>query len=265
MTRTLALVSTLLFATLLQADTASLTLRFVFDGEPPAAKPLEVPAKFQHVTGPIPNERLVIDPESRGIRNIVVHVFTGRGGSEIELNPYDGKKRQLITENNRFEPHILFARAGDKLELIDKLSYGHSPHIAFLNNPTRSLTVAPLQNPLPLKLPEPVPIRVLCNINPWMEAHLVILDHPFAAISDSRGAIRIDGLPVDSDLVFRVLHEAAPIQQVTIEGVSQTWDRSRFRLKLSPGVNDLGDVFVSSDTFTDKSSGGPTDARETSR
>lgn len=43
--------------------------------------------------------------------------------------------------------------------------------------------------------PAESPVWITCSIHPWMRAHALSLDHPFAAITDSGGRFEIRGLP----------------------------------------------------------------------
>jgi len=95
-----------------------------------------------------------------------------------------------------------------------------------------------------LKKAEPAPIPIDCNIHPWMKSYILVLDHPFAAVSDENGEMTIKGLPVGKKLVFRVYHEAGAIKEVSIDGKTEKWKRSRFEVEIKEGMNDLGTVIV---------------------
>ncbi len=77
-----------------------------------------------------------------------------------------------------------------------------------------------------------------------MRAYLVVLDHPFASVSGKDGILKIDGLPTNTKLIFRVFHEAGKIDQVTINEQNVVWARSRFDVDLAPGLNDLGEILI---------------------
>jgi len=53
---------------------------------------------------------------------------------------------------------------------------------------------------------ESVPIRVNCDFHPWMNAHWLIVDHSYAALTDKDGKFQIDNLPV-GEHNFRIWHE----------------------------------------------------------
>lgn len=229
------------------AEDATLKMRFVFDGVPPATKHVEIRPAIAPAGCPVVDETLLVDPKSRGIRNVVVYVYTGRGGSKLDLPPHKGEKLRMVMANARFDPHILLARAGDTLELIDRGPNQHNANVNFFRTPPRGPVIPVNQpNPIPMPQPEPAPVPVECNIHPWMRAYIVLLDHPFAAVSDSDGNITIDGLPTETNFVFQVFHEAGRIDRVGMDGVETDWNRGRFIVDLAAGVNDLGDILVPS-------------------
>ncbi len=232
-------------------QTATLQMRFVLDGAPPPVKQIDVAPAFAPAVGPIIDERLLVDPKSRGIKNILVYVYTGREGTKIEVPPRQNQRRRLTMANARFDPHILIAQAGDTLELVERGPNQHNPNLSFFANTPRGILIPPGRpNLIPLLKPEPAPIPVDCNIHPWMRAYVVVLDHPFAAVSDSDGNLKIAELPTDTSLTFRVFHEAGRIDHVKISGVDTDWRRSRFDIELAAGVNDLGDILIPPESLT---------------
>ncbi len=75
---------------------------------------------------------------------------------------------------------------------------------------------------------------------------MLALDHPFASISDDDGKIQIDGLPTGETVMFRIYHEKAAggIQQILVNGQSQTLKKNLIEIELKPGLNDLGVITI---------------------
>jgi hypothetical protein len=46
---------------------------------------------------------------------------------------------------------------------------------------------------------ERLPIRVACDIHPWMHAWIMVFDHPFYAVTGTDGTFEIQGLPAGTD------------------------------------------------------------------
>ncbi len=241
----LTIACSLLFGSVAYAETASLKMRFVLDGEAPIPNQFNAPPGVAPAGGPILDERILVDPISKGIQNVVVYVDTGRRGVKLDVSAYKGVKRQLVAANGRFDPHVLLSRVGDSLEVINRGPIGLSANIGFFKNPPRGF-LAPPGKPMvyPLELPEPAPLPIVCNSHPWMSANILVLDHSFAAVSDSSGVIVIDGMPANTKFIFRVFHEAGQINEVKIDGQQTIWSNSRFTVEMVSGMNDLGDVLV---------------------
>ena len=53
---------------------------------------------------------------------------------------------------------------------------------------------------------ERLPTRVNCDIHNWMSANWLIIDHPYAAITDKEGRFKIESVPV-GEHNFVVWHE----------------------------------------------------------
>ena len=227
-------------------ETASLRMRFVYSGKPPQIRMIE-PHLDKDFCGRcmIPDEHLIVDPFNRGIKNVVVYLDNHRG--KIKLPPSKSLPMTLDLQfrSCRFKPHVLAAKKGDSIHVIHRDAIGHNANFRFLNNHLTSIAI-PSGKPYLVKLhaTEPTAVPVSCNIHPWMNAHLFVLDHRFIGISTRKGFVEVKGLPVGVELPFRVWHETMSMQTVVIKGTATHWERSRFSLRLSPGVNDLGTISV---------------------
>ena len=82
-----------------------------------------------------------------------------------------------------------------------------------------------------------------------MKAYVSVLDNPFSSVSNGNGTVVLEGLPTDEKLMFRVHHESAKINNVTIQGKTKFWSHSRFEMSLSSDLTDLGDVLIPANAF----------------
>jgi|SRR6056297_205909 len=228
-------------------NAGDLKMQFVFDGNVPAAKPIDV-NRDQEFCGKhgLTDESLVINPKNKGIKNVIVYVYTGRGGSDLPESPEKNTVHELANKNCRFEPHVVVAQVGDTLKVTNPDPVGHNANLNFLKNNAANLMIpAGQEKVVKLTESEPAPIPVECNIHPWMKSYVVVLDHPYAAVSDEDGNLVIKGLP-NEELVFRVNIEAADgsLKEVIVDGKKQVWKRNRFEVDIKEGVNDLGVVKI---------------------
>lgn len=236
----------MLCGTTASAETGDLKIRFEYDGSPFEPQPVDAnkDAQFCGKHG-LTNERLLVNQENKGIKNVVVYVYTGRGGSDLPKSEPQKATHTLANSNCRFEPHIVIAQTGDTLKITNPDPVGHNANLNFFSNMPQNFTIPPKQEKsVELPQAEPAPIPVDCNIHPWMRAYVVVLEHPFVAKSDENGELTIKGIPAGEKLTFRVFHEAGSIDEVTINGKEETWKRSRFEVDIKPGLNDLGTVAI---------------------
>lgn len=252
MTRSLAIFGFLLLSTVIHAQDASLKMRFVFDGDAPTPQQFRRQGLFGPI-GPIIDERLLVDPSTNGIRNVVVFLDDKDGHATRDKQPHESEQRQLTMRDYRFDPHVVIARAGDEIELRNQGPTDYLLQFRFFVNPQPPIHIAAgVSEFISPTNPERGPAQVECGIHPWMSARLVILEHSFAAVSDEDGALTIEGLPAGKTLTFRVNHEAGRIDQVRSGKQLLLWSRNRFTIKLQPGLNDLGDIFVPADALLRK-------------
>ena len=166
------------------AEWANLRGRFVYDGTPPAPKKL-IPNKDVAFCGKfeIPDERLIVNQENGGIADIVIYLRK----KPKRISPaYD--EVLLDNINCRFDPHVQLFRTGQTLVVGNKDAIGHNSNFAMFRNALPNQLI-PALGSFKSQIPdaEPFPVKVACNIHPWMSAVLVVKDHPYVAISDTNG------------------------------------------------------------------------------
>jgi plastocyanin len=244
----------LICATLLVAapawsqDTGTLKVRFAYGGAAFKPQPIDAnkDAQFCGQHGLV-SERLLVNADNGGLKNVVFYVFTGRGGSKLPAQPASNETIVLANDKCRFEPHIVTVQVGDTIKITNPDPVGHNANMNFFANPAQNITIPPGGEKLvKVEKPEPAVIPVDCNIHPWMRSYVVALDHPFAAVSNENGEIEIQGLPVGEKLVFRLYHEAADsaIKEVLIEGKATELKKNLLELPIKAGVNDFGTITI---------------------
>ncbi|HHK42899.1 MAG TPA: methylamine utilization protein, partial [Planctomycetaceae bacterium] len=92
--------------------------KFLYDGTPPTPGALSI-TKDKEYCGKfsLVDERLVVNPDNKGIANVVVMLYVRRG-KKVNVHP-DLKKAsgsvELDNNHCRFDPHIAFVRTGQEL------------------------------------------------------------------------------------------------------------------------------------------------------
>lgn len=226
-------------------ETGTLKARFVYAGK--AVQPAQLNFGGRAAGVPITEERLLVHPEDNGIRNVVMHVYTGRGGSKLPNVIHKPRTVPLACRDFRFEPHVVQLQVGDKLEIKNQDQVGYNLNLNFFGNMAQNLPIASgATHVIPINGRQPGVIPIECNIRPWMRAYAVVLEHPFGDVSDEHGNIEITGLPAGERLAFRLYHEAAAgtIKEVTIDKAVVALRRNILEIGITPGMNDLGTITI---------------------
>jgi len=250
MLRRTLLTAVAALATTTAATAGDLKIHFEYDGavfQPPA---IDVTKDAQFCgKHDLTDESLIVNPKNKGIKNVVVYVYTGRGGSDIEEVDPVNNTHTLANKNCRFDPRIVTMQAGDTLKVTNPDPVGHNANLNFLRNDAANLMVpANSFKNVQVPQPEPAPIPVECNIHPWMKAYVLVLEHPYVGVSDENGDLVIKDLP-EGELSFRIWVEAADgaLSTVKVNGESERWSRNKFEYEVEAGVNDMGTVTLTAD------------------
>ncbi len=230
-----------------QDKTGDLKITFKLKGDIPKLADVNVTTDKQFCgKHPIKDERLIVDEKSKGIKNVAVYIYTGRRGTELPKQEPQVRTIKLANKDCIFDPHVLITQAGDTLEVSNPDAIGHNTNLPFFKNKPVNFTLpAGQKKDVLLTDAEPAVIPFACNIHPWMVGHILVVDHPFAAVSDEQGVLEIKGIPVGKDVVFRAWHEVGTFKnEIFIDGKKDEWKSNKFEIDIKEGMNDLGVVEV---------------------
>ncbi len=230
--------------------------KFVLDGTLPNPAALQV-TKDQEFCGKhnLVDESVVVNAENKGIANVVVHLYIGRGDKAPEPHESyaEAASTPIVIDNDkcRFEPHVLFLQPNQTLLIKNSDPVGHNTKIDSVDNPAFNQTLpsgAEIEHTFVSM--ERRPAGVSCSIHPWMRGWLVIQDTPYAVISDANGEFEIPNLPAGT-WTFQVWHETAGmISKANVGGKAETWRKGRFEVTIQGDeTNDLGTLELAADLF----------------
>ena len=228
-----------------------LKIRFLYDGEPPPQKFMQLP----DVPAPgIADESFIVDPETRGIANVIVYLRPAAiGGLPIHpqlLQPTDAVSVMTI-RGFRFQPHVAFVCVGQSLEIHNQEMFGHNPKIDFLSNTPDNLILrgGDIGRTRILSGTERLPVNVSDSIKPWLSAKLVVNDHPYVGKTNTDGILTMQNIPI-GNWTFQAWHETAGyLRNVEVANQRTTWEKGRFQIQINPKLNDFGDVKISPESF----------------
>ena len=154
----------------------------------------------------VPNERLMVNPKSKGIANCFVYMIKAPKDMPEGLKK---AKEPVITFDQKgcqFLPHALLVRHDQTVKVLSDDPVGHNTHTHPIRNDQFNSAIKPNERDgveIKLKVAEKLPLSVKCDIHTWMTAWWLVLDHPYAAVTDAEGNFTITDLPPgDHDFII---------------------------------------------------------------
>jgi plastocyanin len=174
-------------------DGGTLTGVVKFAGAPPRLEPLAV-NKNRDVCGDSKDSEVLVLGVERGVRGSVILVEGVTRGKKAAA--------EVVLDNHRcvFVSHVSAVMAGERARVKNSDPILHNTH-GFLGKPTVFNLALPNRDQMieiTRRLTKPGVIRVVCDAHPHMSAWMIVHDSPYYAVTDERGAFRIDGIPPGS-------------------------------------------------------------------
>jgi hypothetical protein len=247
------------FGDLSASERGDFRVRFVYDASSaPEPQPIEFPKGeptcMPENLRPI-SETLLVDPKTMGIKNIVLYPDPKRTNFEaaelVNDSEDDSRKAviELTVQNCTYQPHVSIVRVGQRLKLNNSDIFGHNPSFLFFANLPESRLQPPGEAYIfQPQLGEPAPTPIQCNIHPWMKAYVLVVDHPFAEVSDEAGQIVVRNLPLGRTMTYRIWHESLGRLTATLVTNRQSLIdvvNNRFELQLDSEESDWGEIRLS--------------------
>jgi hypothetical protein len=179
-------------------------------------------------------ERLIIGPEG-GVANTIVYLNNISAGKAMDLPE---QKRHLDQRSCRYVPHLLLVPQNTDLQMQSSDAILHTIHMdgaATYNLPF------PFANRVNSRtMPAPGLVNLRCNGgHVWMNAEIMVVPHPYYAVTDESGRFRFTGVPpgtyqivawhegwglAGKEQAYDVLTEHAVQRPIFTE--PKTWDKS---------------------------------------
>ena len=175
------------------ADGGTLSGSVKFAGTPPTLPPLAV-NKNRDVCGDSKeSEALVVGPD-RGVRGTVILIESVAKGKKGDAD--------VVLDNHKcvFVHHVSVTMPGERTRVKNSDGILHNTH-GFLGKPTVFNLALPNKDQMidiTKRLTKPGVVRVVCDAHPHMAAWMIVHDSPYFAVTDDKGAFRIDGIPPGS-------------------------------------------------------------------
>ncbi|MDA1164894.1 MAG: carboxypeptidase regulatory-like domain-containing protein [Planctomycetota bacterium] len=199
----------------------------VLDGEMPQLKPkVEIGSNAKDkqccAVKDVLNDEMVVNKENKGVQNVFVFLKSKVAASDIHPDLKKSKEAKVVFDQKtcQFTPHALIVRLDQQVVVKSGDNISHNTHSYSIFNPGQNFIVGPndrvgVEMPK-FNLQERLPIEVKCDIHSWMRAWWLIVDHPYAVITDKDGKFKIENLPVGTH-TFTIWHERVGYIEKTLD------------------------------------------------
>ena len=151
--------------------------------------------------------------EGGAVENVFVYVKEAPEGSGSET-PQEAVR--LEQRGCLYTPRVIGVRVEQDIEIVNDDPTLHNVRaLAKMNRPFNIGQPARGTRTKSFRAPEK-PIKVKCDVHPWMAAFVFVMEHPFHSTTGGDGEYRIEGLPAGAyELVF--WHEKLGEQVVEVD------------------------------------------------
>ena len=177
-----------------------------FEGTRPNLEKVDIKTKEDVChSEPVYSEKLVVSKEMK-VHWAVVSLKNIKTGKAFE-EPKDPKDRPTLDQKGCvFKPHIVLVERGKPLKLLNSDGVLHNVHTWPKKNRSKNIAMPGPVKEMTVKFRRPEHIRVSCDIHRWMEAWIIVTEHPYYAVSDEKGKFELTDIP-PGKYTLRVWHE----------------------------------------------------------
>lgn len=159
-------------------------------GSPPKIRQIRTTRDHDYCGETILSQKYIISP-AREIQNVVVSIEQVTKGKKIIQ-----EEIVIVHQGCLLVPRIQATTIGNRLTIVNNDTILHNAHAYFNEKtlfnfalPTGGMTIS-----RPLKK-EPGTVEVRCDLHEWTRGWIVVEEHPYFAVTDSRGTFKITDVP----------------------------------------------------------------------
>jgi hypothetical protein len=164
--------------------------KLLYTGAKPALKQLG--GSSCHGSAPtVPEDWLLVNDKNE-LANVVVYL---KEPPAVDMPP---RPPPVVDQKNCvYIPHVVAIQTGQTLKVTSSDPTTHNFHTLGRSNGEQNLAMGPNgSSSIRFGAAEfQPPIRVKCDVHPWMSGYVAVFEHPFFAVTRADGAFEIKGLP----------------------------------------------------------------------
>jgi len=195
------------------ASTGTLLVRVRYQGDPPPMKVLNMssvpPCAAAHPGPVLAGDALVHDGK---VENAFVWLKAGLGERVFAVPTEPAVMDQVGCV---YVPRVLGVQVGQPIEFRNSDALLHNVHGKPARSPRWNVSLARQGTQRVVRVDKPeVAISVGCDVHPWMQGWVAVVDHPFFGVTGPDGQVTLQGVPAGTYTVG-VWHERFGTREVT--------------------------------------------------
>lgn len=153
----------------------------------------EIPKSRVKDNAAIQRDLLTVDRKSKGVRDVMFYLQSP--AAKAEEPPREPAVVDQI--EHQFVPHMIAIRAGQSVRFTNSDSANHNVRaVSIEDRNTFNVYTGVGGEYVHVFYPtrKSHPVRLDCDIHPWMTAWIFVFEHPYFSISNEKGQFRISNL-----------------------------------------------------------------------
>jgi plastocyanin len=141
-----------------------------------------------------------VDKETGGLLHVVAYLEPAGSGLKLKVNGSASAADPVVIDqfDSTFVPHLVAVRAGQTVLFTNSDPANHNVRTTAGDPENQFNVFTAVGGSYKRRFvhdPKHRPIRLGCDIHPWMRAWIYVFDHPYFAVTDQRGQFGMDAVP----------------------------------------------------------------------
>ncbi len=125
------------------------------------------------------------------LANAVVSLVDVRQGANL----VPSSSPTLDQHGCSFTPHVILAPVGVPVRVLNSDPLTHNVHTAAFDNRSVNRSQPAGLEVIELSFTAPEKVKVKCDLHPWMSAWVVVMEHPYHAVTNDAGMFELSNIP----------------------------------------------------------------------